>query len=74
MGLEAHVNTVLFDAPDVFYEDYVWSNGLKIGGSNKIIRKLRAMKIMKALDNNGEFGKTSFDEETRKIEFEVMEE
>jgi len=74
MGLERHVDSILFNDPNVFREDYGWNNGLYIYGSSIILRKIRAMKIMKALNESGEFGKTSFDEETRKIEFEPVEE
>ena len=72
MGLEVHVDLVLFDDPRVFYEDYCWEGGLKVLGSNAIVRKIRAMKIVKALSDSKEFGRASFDEETHKINFEPM--
>lgn len=72
MGLESHVDRILFDDPNVFYEDYNWSDGLNISGSSTILRAIRAAKIIKVLNNSKEFGWASFDKETHKIKFEPI--
>lgn len=70
MGLERHVDDVLFDAPDVFEEYYEWSYGLLVKGTSEIIKEIRAEKIIRALNKSGEFGRAYYSKEDSKIHFE----
>jgi hypothetical protein len=63
VGLESHVNEIL---TAVGVRDYYWSTGLNID------KEKAAQKIIKILDDSGEFGPTRYNKETKKIEFGVF--
>jgi len=71
MGLETHVDRVLKEA-GINRDFYYWRNGLNIEVSPAIETQNVAAKIMKLLDESGEFGPTRYNKGTKKIEFGVF--
>jgi len=64
MGLESHVDGVLREAK--LAGIYFWCDGLTTDEKS-------AKKIMKVLDDSGEFGPTRYNKQIGKIEFGVVE-
>jgi hypothetical protein len=65
MGLESHVNRVIEEKDISLYKYLCWNGGLYV--SDKEI----AEKIMTIQDDSGEFGKTRYDENSKRIYFEI---
>ena len=65
MGLESHVNRVIEEKDISLIKYLCWNRGLNV--SNKEIAK----RIMSILDDSGEFGKTRYDENSKRIYFGI---
>lgn len=63
-GLESHANMILGTAGFTYGEDYGWDRSSLV-----VYEENDVEKIMKALDDSGEFGPTSYDEKTNEISF-----
>lgn len=63
-GLESHVDLVINDKDPELRSTYYWRNGMNVEGGEDA-----AEKLMEILDDSHEFGKTSYNANTKQIAF-----